>query len=130
MNIIGIKETCIYTKDLESARQFYCEVLGLPLIHFMPGKHLFLRAGHSVLLIFDPDDAKVKTSPPGHFGQGKLHFAFEVETKDFGQTKAKLIGKGVNIIDQVTWKSGKESFYFNDPAGNVLEIVPDEGIWD
>jgi catechol-2,3-dioxygenase len=34
------------------------------------------------------------------------------------------------ITDTVIWKSGTESFYFEDPAGNVLEVVPDKGIWD
>ena len=68
--------------------------------------------------------------PPGHFGGGKQHVAFEVKTSEYTDAKQKIKSKGITIIDEVVWKSGHESFYFEDPAGNILEIVPDEGIWD
>jgi catechol 2,3-dioxygenase-like lactoylglutathione lyase family enzyme len=130
LDILKIKETCIYCVDLEGAKRFYHETLGLSVIHYQPGKHLFLRAGSSVLLIFNPDDSKEKTSPPAHYGSGKLHFAFEVKDADYEKTKNEIIGKGIPIIDEVTWKSGKKSFYFQDPFGNVLEILPDQAVWD
>lgn len=130
MNIVKIKETCLYVHDLEEARSFYHGVLGLPVISHLPGKHLFLRAGSSVLLCFNPDDSKTKMSPPPHYGEGRQHFAFEVPKEDYERTKAEIKGKGIPIIDEVTWSSGKESFYFHDPAGNILEVLPDAGIWD
>lgn len=130
MKFLGIKETCLYVKDLEEAKEFYGDVLQLPLISYLPGKHIFFRAGQSVLLIFNPDDSQNKTSPPAHYANGKQHFAFEVSQKDYLKAKEEIISKGIKITDEVTWKSGKKSFYFNDPAGNVLEIVPDNGIWD
>lgn len=130
MNFLRIKETCLYVKDLEEAKKFYGEVLQLPVISYLPGKHIFFRAGQSVLLIFNPDDSQNKTSPPAHYAKGKQHFAFEVSEKDYLKAKEEIISKGIKITDEVTWKSGKKSFYFDDPAGNVLEIVPDNGIWD
>src|SRR5215218_5612952 len=75
MKFIQIKETCIYFRDLALARSFYHEKLGLPIISFVPGKHIFFRAGSSVLLCFNPDDSRAKTSPPPHFSEGKYHFA-------------------------------------------------------
>src|SRR5689334_12289630 len=107
MNICRIKETCLYVHDLEKAQNFYQDVLGLPLIAYLPGKHLFLRAGESVLLLFNPDDSRLKTSPPSHFGGGKQHFAFEVSDDDYEKTKQELIAKGIVIIDTVIWKTGK-----------------------
>lgn len=130
MNFTQIKETCLYVNDLEGAKNFYHEVLGLPLIHYQPAKHLFLKAGTSVLLLFNPEDSKTKTSPPAHFGGGKQHFAFEVKQNDYAKTKADIVGKGIVIIEEITWESGQKSFYFNDTEGNVLEILPDTGIWD
>jgi catechol 2,3-dioxygenase-like lactoylglutathione lyase family enzyme len=130
MNYLRIKETCLYVHDLEKAWSFYHEVLGLPLISYLPGKHLFLRAGSSVLLLFNPEDSKLKTSPPAHFGGGKQHFAFEVSEENYAHAKAEIVSKGISLLEEVTWKSGKKSFYFNDPEGNVLEILPDAGIWD
>jgi len=130
MKILQIKETCLYVHDLERAKHFYHEILELPVINYTSGKHLFLRAGNSVLLLFNPDDSRNKTSPPPHFGGGKQHFAFEVSDKDYAAAKESIANKGISIIDEVTWRSGKQSFYFNDPEGNILEIVPDTGIWE
>jgi catechol 2,3-dioxygenase-like lactoylglutathione lyase family enzyme len=130
MNFIKIKETCLYVTDLEGIRKFYHEALGLPIIHDEPGKHIFFRLGGSVLLCFNPEDSKTKTTPPGHFGGGKQHVAFEVKTSDYQKAKQEIKAKGIKVIDEIVWKSGRESFYFEDPAGNILEIVPDEGVWD
>jgi catechol 2,3-dioxygenase-like lactoylglutathione lyase family enzyme len=125
-----IKETCIYVKDLASIYDFYCKTLELPVISNLNDKHLFVRAGNSVLLFFNPNDSIKKKSPPPHYADGKQHFAFEVASADYETTKELISKKGIRITEEVTWKSGKKSFYFEDPAGNVLEIVPDQGIWD
>jgi len=130
IDFLKIKETCLYFDNLEEAKSFYHVKLGLPIINHLEDKHLFLRAGSSVLLIFNPAVSKNKTSPPGHFGHGKLHFAFEVPMKEYEKVKAEIIAKGISITDEVTWESGAKSFYFNDPKGNVVEILPDKGMWD
>ena len=130
MEFLRIKETCIYIRDLEEAKTFYHQVLGLPVISYVKKKHLFLRAGQSVLLLFNPDDSRLKESPPAHYGSGKQHFAFEVSGKTYDDSKKEIVEKGVEIIDEITWGSGNRSFYFNDPEGNVLEILPEGGIWD
>jgi catechol 2,3-dioxygenase-like lactoylglutathione lyase family enzyme len=129
MKITQIKETCIYFPDLELAKSFYHEKLGLPIISFVAGKHIFFRAGTSVLLCFNPDDSRAKKSPPPHFSEGKYHFAFEVKAEDYETQKQDIETMGIRITDRIVWQTGQESFYFEDPAGNVLEIVP-EGIWN
>ncbi|MEO5601103.1 MAG: VOC family protein [Cyclobacteriaceae bacterium] len=130
MEFHRIKETCLYIHDLEKAKHFYHSLLGLPVINYMPGKHLFLRVGESVLLLFNAEDSRLKSSPPPHFGGGKQHFAFEISGKDYANAKGEVEKKGIVIIDEITWPGGKNSFYFNDPEGNVLEILPECGIWD
>jgi catechol-2,3-dioxygenase len=127
--ILGIKETCLYINDLELAREFYHEQLNLPVIHYDPGRHLFLQAGKSVLLCFNPADSKKKVSPPAHFATGNQHYAFEVGKEDYALVKEKIQSLDIPIVDEVTWKNGQQSFYFLDPEENVLEIVP-EGVWD
>lgn len=129
MNIRQIKETCIYTTKLTEAKQFYHGLLRLPVISEAEGKHIFFRAGRSVLLCFNPDDSRQKKSPPAHFAEGNYHFAFEVPLQEYESHKKEIGEQGIPIIDTVTWKNGLESFYFNDPFGNVLEILP-EGVWD
>jgi catechol 2,3-dioxygenase-like lactoylglutathione lyase family enzyme len=130
MNITKIKETCIYAHDLNAIYEFYHHTLELPVISYLENKHLFFRAGTSVLLFFNPEDSVLKKSPPSHYGGGKQHFAFEVPEREYEEAKQFLRSKGIMITEEATWKSGKKSAYFNDPAGNVLEIVPDRGIWD
>lgn len=135
MKFRQIKETCIYTTDLEGAKSFYHNKLGLEIISHLPGKHIFFRAGTSVLLCFNPEDSKTKKSPPPHYASGRYHFAFEVESSDYEQQKAEILSKGIAIVDTVVWDSGprssnatQESFYFEDGLGNIVEIVP-VGIW-
>jgi catechol 2,3-dioxygenase-like lactoylglutathione lyase family enzyme len=129
MRFLKIKETCLYVRDLERARTFYQQVLELPLIGYLEGKHVFFQAGASVLLLFNPDDSRNKTSPPAHYGEGKQHVAFEVPLKDYERAREWINSKGIAITEEVTWPSGKQSFYFEDSEGNVLEILPDTGIW-
>jgi catechol 2,3-dioxygenase-like lactoylglutathione lyase family enzyme len=126
--ILQIKETCIYAADLEKMKDFYAGKLGLKVISHVPGKHIFFKAGTSVLLCFNPEDSRNKTSPPAHYASGKYHFAFEVQPRDYEWQKNEIIRHGILITDEVSWQSGQKSFYFEDPAGNVLEIVP-VGIW-
>lgn len=125
-----IKETCLYIRDLDAAYEFYHRLLGLPVINYTKDKHLFLRVGTSVLLLFNPEDSRNKTSPPPHYGGGHQHFAFEVERDRYEDARKEIIAKNIEIIDTVKWKSGEESFYFLDPEKNVLEIVPAGAIWD
>ncbi|MEQ8425025.1 MAG: VOC family protein [Cyclobacteriaceae bacterium] len=129
MEFKQIKETCIYFRDLEKARQFYHVLLGLEIISYVPEKHIFFRVGRSVLLCFNPDDSRNKKSPPAHFAEGKYHFAFEVALSEYEKRKQELFDKGITITEEVEWKNGLKSSYFEDPEGNVLEIVP-EGVWE
>jgi catechol-2,3-dioxygenase len=129
VNFIKIKETCLYVHDLEKAKSFYNELLDLPIISYVENKHIFFRAGTSVLLCFNPEDSKLKKSPPAHYGGGKQHFAFEVRKDEYEMFKQSILQKGIRIIDTLVWKDGQESLYFEDLEGNILEIEP-EGIWD
>lgn len=82
-----------------------------------------------MLLCFNPDDSRLKKSPPAHHSEGKYHFAFEVSKAEYESQKKEFLQKGVPITEEIIWTNGQESFYFEDPIGNVVEIVP-EGIWD
>lgn len=129
MKIAKIKETCLYTTDLESAKNFYCNILGFEIIGYEKGKHIFFRAGESVLLCFNPDDSRIKTHPLPHYAEGIQHIAFEVDATIYSDYKSELIEKGVKIVDEITWWKGFRSFYFYDPAGHLLEVVQ-SGMWE
>ncbi|HEX9649959.1 MAG TPA: VOC family protein [Cyclobacteriaceae bacterium] len=129
MNITKIKETCLYSDDLEQTKFFYTKYLGLKVINYLEGKHLFLRAGSSVLLFFNPEDSRLKETPPPHFGEGKMHVAFEVSKEDYEKCRLEIENAGIQITHEEIWPGNLRSFYFNDPNGHVLEIVP-PGLWE
>ncbi|MCR6642194.1 MAG: VOC family protein [Sporocytophaga sp.] len=128
MKLNQIKETCLYVKDLEKSKAFYNGLLGLPIIGYHKDRHLFLRAGNSVLLCFLPEITKHDKELPPHYAYGKIHVAFEVPEEDYELWKMMMYEKGINITYEKEWNQNIKSFYFEDPDGNVLEIIP-PGLW-
>ncbi|MDJ1501762.1 VOC family protein [Xanthocytophaga agilis] len=128
MNIIQIKETCLYVTDLDRTKHFYHDLLGFPIISKVEGRHVFFRAGTSVLLCFISEKTKTDTHLPPHYGYGQLHLAFEAAPEEYEACKTKVLNVGIEIIHEETWSNGQTSFYFRDFDGHLLEIVP-VGIW-
>jgi hypothetical protein len=52
-----------------------------------------------------------------------------VASTEYEKHKAEIVSREIAITHTLKWKGTLESFYFEDPIGNVVEIVP-EGIWD
>ncbi|HLT06488.1 MAG TPA: VOC family protein [Cyclobacteriaceae bacterium] len=129
MKVTQIKETCLYISDLDKAEHFYGNTLGFPVIAKVEGRHIFFRCGTAVLLCFIPEATKAEATLPPHFATGKQHIAFEVTKEDYSKTKEQLLQKGINIRHEQEWKGGLKSFYFDDPFGHLLEVVP-KGIWE
>ena len=129
MEIKQIKETCLYVQDLDRTKAFYHDILGLPLYSHVKDRHIFFKAGTSMLLCFLPEVTKAEQNLPPHYAYGKQHIAFEVSAAVYNKWKKQLLSKEIKIIHQQHWRDDLHSFYFEDPNGHLLEIVP-EGIWD
>ncbi len=129
MDILQVKETCLYVSDLDRTQKFYQEIVGLALISKKADRHVFFNAGTSVLLCFIPESTRAETTLPPHWSKGPAHLAFEVQKFEYREWKAKLATAGVEIIYEHHWGNDFYSFYFHDPDGHVLEIVP-EGMWE
>lgn len=129
MEFKQIKETVLYVEDLERSKDFYHDRLGLPQVSFIEGSHVFFRAGSSMLLCFLPEKTRVKKDPPPHYAYGDIHLAFEADPKDYRAWKEKIRGLGIPIEQVHHWQNGtKESFYFRDPDGHLLEVLEGD-IW-
>jgi len=124
-----IKETCLYVSDLHKTRAFYEGMLGMEVIGWADGRHVFFRAGESVLLCFISESTKSETKLPSHHGSGHLHFAFETATDQYEPWKKKIKSQGIIIEQETVWGSNLRSFYFRDPDDHLVEIVM-EGIWE
>ena len=55
MRFKKIIETCIYSTKLKEMKNFYIDRLGLDFVSEENGRHVFLKAGKSMLLIFNPE---------------------------------------------------------------------------
>ncbi len=133
MEIRGVLETSVYATDLDAAERFYASVLGLERIARAAGRHVFFRCGDAVFLIFNPDStrelAAASSGPvPGHGTRGPGHVAFRARASELQAWRERLERHGVAIEHEQSWPRGGESFYFRDPAGNLLEMATPE-IW-
>lgn len=116
----GILETVLYcTKDTEpDTRRFYEDVLNLRKV-----SQWSYRLGPALLLLFDWEETKEQAWPPAHGASGSGHICFTVAREAYEPWKSYLEGRGVEIVEEIDWSRGIRSFYFCDPAGNMLEIA-------
>jgi catechol 2,3-dioxygenase-like lactoylglutathione lyase family enzyme len=127
--IQSVKEVCLYTPDLAKTQAFYCDVLGFDVISKVAGRHVFFRLGEQVLLCFNPEVTKLEKKLPPHYARGVQHIAFEVPQEEYEDWKEKIKNRGIEIVHEQQWNAHRFSFYFYDPSGHLLEIVP-PGIWE
>lgn len=133
MKFEKIVETCIYSPDLKIMKDFYVDRLGLDLISEGERRHVFLKAGKSMLLVFNPENTSLADNStfPTHGActpPSSIHFALEIEQAGYEAAKNLLVQNKIAIEKEMSWGSGGKSIYFRDPAGNLLEIVT-KGQW-
>ena len=95
-------------------------MLGLNAFGQASGGH---RVGQDVFLLFNRDITSTQEWPPPHGAVGPVHTCFLAAPGEYEQWKAELEAKAVELVNETTWDSGLRSFYFEDPAGNMLEIA-------
>ena len=128
--IAGVLETCLYAGDLDAAERFYVGLLGLELFAREPGRHVFMRCGAGMLLVFDP--ARTSAAPgevggvavPAHGAHGAGHVCFRIEAADLASWRERLERADVPIEAEIAWPRGGASLYLRDPAGNSVELAP------
>lgn len=124
MQVKRIIETCLYVDDLDQAVAFYGDVLGLPLVSRVAGRHVFFRCGDGMLLLFNPAATQISTSEiPTHGATGQGHVAFELEPDEIEQWREHLNAHNVPLELAYSWSNDGFSLYFRDPAGNSLELT-------
>lgn len=124
MQAKGILETALYVDDLDAAKAFYRDVLGLTLHAEMEGRHVFFRCGDRMFLLFDPATTTAPNdSFPAHGATGPGHVAFELDPESIDAWRERLALTGVPIEKELEWPNGGFSIYFRDPAGNSVELA-------
>ncbi len=129
-----IVETCIYSSELEKLKDFYINKIGLQFVSEEQGRHVFLKAGKNMLLIFNPDNTANKNQSifPPHGAltpPASIHFALEIENDDYENARNLLIENEIEIEKELTWENEElKSIYFRDPSGNLVEFIT-KGNW-
>jgi catechol 2,3-dioxygenase-like lactoylglutathione lyase family enzyme len=132
---LSILETCLYAADLDAAERFYGDVLGLPLLSRLPGRHVFFRCEPGVFLVFNPAHTRANQTRVGgatiplHGCEGAGHAAFRVPEAELPVWRERLRQANIPIESEVAWPGGGRSIYLRDPAGNSIELATPE-IWE
>jgi catechol 2,3-dioxygenase-like lactoylglutathione lyase family enzyme len=123
MQLRAVLETVLYVDDLEAARRFYGEHLGLLELSHQPGIFAFFRLEGQMLLLFEPSTAAQARGVPAHGASGPGHVCFAVPDAELEAWARRLQASGIDIEHWQDWPKGGRSFYFRDPAGNSLELA-------
>lgn len=126
MSVSEVLESVLYVLDLPAAEEFYTEILGLTLHSKLEGRHVFLRCGDHMVLLFDAKVTAVSaggpTDAPTHGTSGEGHLAFAVLDREIDRWKQHLVENGVEIEKEIHSRGGR-SIYFRDTSQNCLEIT-------
>jgi catechol 2,3-dioxygenase-like lactoylglutathione lyase family enzyme len=107
--------------------ELYEEVLGLREVASWPDGRA-LRLGEAVVLLFEREGLAEREGPIADHGSlGPGHVCFTVEAGDYDGWRARVSNR-LEVVHEHRWPGGRRSFYFRDPAGNLLEIA-DGDLW-
>lgn len=131
--LTDLKETALYVDDLDRAKAFYKDVLGLPSLVEDVRFCAFDVAGKHILLLFLRGSALTDLQLPGgmippHDGHGPAHAGFAVDATELAAWESHLQRHDVPILSRVEWPLGGKSVYFRDPDGHLLELLT-PGVW-
>lgn len=127
MKFTKIIETSIYSSNLKEMKNFYIDILGLDFVAEEKERHVFLKAGKSMLLIFNPYNTlnDINDIFPSHGAISPpsiIHIAFEIKKDDYEKCKYLLEKNKINIEKEIEFGNNK-SIYFRDPVGNLVELI-------
>lgn len=110
----GIDHIVLHCKDIEHAKKFYTNVLGMT-VYREGGGQVFMHAGAQGVALFERGG-----EIPLGAGTDLNHLALNVSEGTYESLKAELERHGV----AVTGRPGEDHcIYFRDPDGHRLQLV-------
>jgi predicted enzyme related to lactoylglutathione lyase len=117
VNIIGVGQIAITVQDIERARNFYQNQLGLTYL-FSAGNLVFFKSGDLRILLTTPETQKNEISNSViYFNVTDINMSYSnlLERQVVFIDKPHLIAKMGNVE---TWMT-----FFNDSEGNMLALM-------
>ena len=127
-SVNGVLEAAVYIDDLDAARRFYGELLGLKEMTAAEGRHVFFQCEGSIVLCFIAEATRQpspsgKLPVPTHGAEGPGHICFSANGETLDRWVEHLESGGVAIEADFRWPNGARSVYVRDPAGNSVEFA-------
>jgi len=117
--VVGISELVLEVSDLEAARRFYREVLGLEETLYGEGAE-----GRYWYLVGDTARLGLWTEQvglAGGRGGTHVHYAFNVADGEIDVLKGRIESAGAEVEGPIQLGPGR-AIYITDPDGNVVEF--------
>jgi catechol-2,3-dioxygenase len=117
-DVSGLAELTLETSDLHGLERFYRDVLGLPVLSREDDRIWLATGRNSRLGLWAPG-----TKEFGDRGGRHVHFALSADSAGLERLVQRLRTEPAACLQgPVTHPGGDRSLYFNDPAGNVVEV--------
>jgi glyoxylase I family protein len=120
--IRDIEHLAIHAKDPAGLVKWYCDTLGFSVTHAIEGngQYFISLAGGGMIEFLPANDSP--TVDHARNDAGIRHIAFTAENYD--EVVAELEGKGVTFAnDSHDAGEGNKRNFFDDPEGNVLQLI-------
>ena len=117
--VTTISELVLEVADLEAARRFYRDKLGLEETLYgegREGRYWYLIGEGARLGLWTP-----QTGIAGGRGGSHVHFALHVPDEELDPVRERLLGEGVPVEGPIQLGPGR-AIYVTDPDGNVVEL--------
>ena len=116
--ILGLNFVLLHVPDIEQARTFYTEKLGLAVEDQMPGFVQFKKPGEAGTIFALQEDKGVAP----HSGVELWWILDNADT-----TYASLASRDVEIVSQPADEPFGRAFIVKDPAGNMINMFQPRG---
>lgn len=134
MKAQAVLEVALYVDDLVAAEAFYRNVIGLDVVASVENRHVFLRCGQTMVLLFNADATKEPPAPeaklpvPAHGAKGQGHMCFAATAEELDAWMRHFEVNGIAVETTFEWPQGGRSIYVRDPSGNSIEFAEPK-IW-
>jgi catechol 2,3-dioxygenase-like lactoylglutathione lyase family enzyme len=121
---IALSHVVFETRDLEKAKTFYDQALGLKSVGEIDDEHYFEFANHQLLAVKQVAALSDRTKRHGR----AVHVAFNVSQEDFDRMLELILAcggasQGDFRAEDGLRAPGERSIYFSDPDSNKLQIT-------
>jgi catechol 2,3-dioxygenase-like lactoylglutathione lyase family enzyme len=112
----------IAVKDIDRAKQFYSDKLGLRPVQEMGGDFFMLKSGDTTLNVYRSEFAGTNKATALTFDVDDIDAEVR-ELKDKGITFEHYDVQGLKADGDIYSGEGMKTAWFKDPDGNILSLV-------